>query len=202
MGKEALVVPSEVLFKEKKFEGFLPVEKYDYLSIIKSSFHYEPRGEALESNDKLQQIIPYVWIVNPQTKQVFVYKRSANESYSEKRLQNKVGCGVGGHIDHEDKEDPIQNAMMRELKEEVSMTEYPQPKIVGYVNLNHDVHAVHFGVVALAETTQTVTKGDDEMVHCQFCTIKELDKMFADPSVQVEEWTLQSWPFIKNYLEN
>jgi len=168
-----------------------------------------PRGDELEHNPSLQQIIPYVWIINPETKQVFAYRRAADEKYTEKRLRNKWSCGIGGHIDREDVQDPIIDAMMRELKEEVKiinpqtkMPEYPQPKIVGYLNDDaNDVGKVHFGVVAIAETMHPVEKGDDEMAEGRMVSISELEKLFADPNNDIEEWTRLSWPFVKSYLE-
>lgn len=203
MGKEALVVKRDVLFKEKEFHGFLPSDNFDFIPLILDNFEYHARGEELENNSGLQQIIPYVWIVNPLERKVFAYKRaSGKQNYSETRLMNKISCGVGGHIDREDSGNPIENAMMRELMEEVSMKEYPKPIILGYLNDDSDsVGKVHFGVVALAETIEDVAKGDDEMTEGRFYSISELEEMFNDPSNEVESWTRISWPFVKDYLQ-
>src|SRR3989338_7383480 len=124
MGKEALVVDKNILLKNKSFQGFLSKEEHDFISIINSNLKYELRGDTLEHNYLLKQIIPYVWIINPKTMKVFAYRRANNEKYSEVRLRNKWSCGVGGHIEREDKSDPIQLAMMRELMEEVKIRDY------------------------------------------------------------------------------
>ena len=202
MAKEALVVKRDILFGGKYFEGFLNVVDYDFISDILDNYQYHPRGEDLENNNSLQQIIPYVWIINPSSKKVFVYKRaSGKQNYSEIRLMNKISCGVGGHIDREDSDNPIENAMMRELMEEVKMKEYPKPKIVGYLNDDSDsVGKVHFGIVALAETLEDVKKGDNEMAEGRFYSISEFEEIFNDTEYEVESWTRLSWPFVKDYL--
>ena len=201
MGKEALVVDRSVLFAEGDFLGFMPADQRDFSSTILENHKYHKRGDDLENDDSLQQVIPYVWIVNPVEKTVFAYRRAPDENYTEERLRDKWSCGLGGHVDREDSGNPIQSAMMRELREEVKIDEYPDPRVVGYLNLNHDVHAVHFGVVAIAETTLPVEKGDDEMAEGRFFSIRELEQLFANPDTDVEEWTTKSWPFVKNYLE-
>ncbi len=201
MVKQALVVKRDVLFNGNYFEGFMPKTKSDFIPIILSRFEYHERGQNLETNSALQQIIPYIWIVNPKTKKVFAYKRSV-KGYSETRLMNKWSCGIGGHIEKEDCEDPIQNGMMRELKEEVKIQEYPQPKIIGFINDDSDpVNQVHFGVVAVAETNFDVEKGDEEIAQGRLYSLEELEKIFADPQNDVEKWTKISWPVVREHLE-
>lgn len=199
--KEALVVKREHLFRDKYFQGFLPAQEHDYMSIILQEHIYHPRGDLLENNEMLQQIIPYVWIVNPLDKKVFAYRRAADQNYSEARLRNKWSCGLGGHIEQQDSSDPIQLAMMRELMEEVKMDTYPSPRIVGYLkDDNGDVEKVHFGVVAIAETFGNVEKGDNEMAEGRFMSILEIETLFAHSDNQIEKWTSLSWPFVKDYL--
>ena len=207
MGKEALIVKRDILFKEKQFQGFSKKEEYDFIPIILGNFEYYLRGNDLENNINLQQIIPYVWIVNLNEKKVFAYKRaSGKQNYSEERLMNKISCGVGGHVDKEDlisKGGVIIKAMMRELMEEVKMKKYPKPKIIGFLNDDADsVGRVHFGIVAIAETKEAVNKRDSEMTHGQFYSVDELEKLFADPANEVENWTKMSWPFVKGYLKS
>ena len=199
--REALVVQRNVLFSDKYFQGFLQSHEHDFISVILREHGYHERGDVLEDNDTLQQIIPYVWIVNPVKKEVFAYRRAANEAYREKRLRNKWSCGLGGHIEREDGGNPIEAAMMRELMEEVHMSLYPQPHIIGYLNDDSDdVGRVHFGVVAIAETTERVKKGDDEMAECRFYSVQELEALFAHPENEIEAWTRLSWPWVREYL--
>lgn len=201
MGKEALVVPRAILFKERYFNGFLSASECDYLASILANHTYHARGEELERNESLQQIIPYVWIVNPKTQEVFLYRRAGGTNYSEKRLHHKVSGGIGGHIERQDASNPIYEGMMRELREEVTMENYPAPRIIGYLNDDSDsVGKVHFGVVALAETTSSVLKGDDEMSEGRFYTLKEAEALLSDPLMDVEPWTRLSWPIVKEFI--
>lgn len=202
MEKRALVVKRDILFKQHYFQGFAPLAQHDFLILIQKNHSYHLRGNQLENDESLQQIIPYVWIIDPSKKSVFAYKRSAGKDYQEKRLHSKFSCGVGGHIEQETEKnvsDPVMAAMIRELKEEVTMETYPTPTITGYINDDRDaVGRVHFGIVGVVETTLPVTKGDDEMVSGQFYTKEELEKAFADPSNDVEAWTQLTWPFIRD----
>ena len=210
MGKEALVIKRETLFKEKFFQGFLPLDAYDYFLIIKTNFFYHERGDALENDFSLQQVIPYVWIFNPEKKEVFLYKRTLNgkkqsDEYKEIRYLNKFSGGVGGHIDRdteENVENPIRAAMLRELKEEVLMTDYPIPEIIGYINDDSDsIGKVHFGIVAVAKTLESVVSNDAEGLSSgRFYTLEEIEQLFADPENEIENWTRISWPFVKDYL--
>lgn len=202
MGKEILVVKREVLFREGDFQGFVSSDFRNFIESIIKNFEYKNR-EEIEYNSEWQQPIPYVWIVNPKTKKLFTYRRASDRSYRDQRLRNKWSCGIGGHIEKEDVEDPIINAMMRELCEEVVMSFYPEPKIIGYINDDSDsVGQVHFGVVAIAETGDVVEKGDDEMAEGRFMSIREIEKLFSNPENEIENWTKLSWPFVKNYLNS
>ncbi len=201
MGKEALVVERSILFKDKSFEGVLPIKEFDYFPIILGNYQYRARGDALEHDASLKQIIPYVWILNTQTKQLFAYRRANNPNYTETRLRNKWSCGLGGHIEHIDDADPIHQGMMRELREEVKMRRYPKPEIVGYLNVDSgDVEKVHFGILAIAKTTEDVLKGDDEMAEGRLMSLDEIERMMGDPSNDIENWTRVSWPYIRELL--
>ncbi len=209
MGKEALVVERKTLFRGNEFQGFLDFKERDIISIILSNHSYHSRGDGLENNSSLKQIIPYVWIVNPEKREVFLYKRtpSKNSEYREVRYLDMYSGGVGGHIDRDTEEgskDPIEKAMMRELREEVIMQSYPKPKLLGYLNDDsNSLGSVHFGIVAVAETTNEVKAEKSEGLNSgAFYTIKELDKIFSDKNNEIENWTKISWPFVKSYLES
>ena len=200
--KEILVVKRETLFQGNEFHGFCPISNRDFSNTILSNFEFQER-EQMETNQDFQQVIPYVWIVNPQTKQVFAYRRAPDKKYDEARLRDKWSCGLGGHVDKETEcQDPITKAMLRELKEEVTMSYIPNPKIIGFLNDDtNDVGKVHFGVVAVVETTEPVKKGDDEMTYGKFYSIEELEQTFANPKNDIETWTQLSWPFVKEYVQ-
>jgi len=200
MGKEILAVKREILFKEGAFQGFISGDFRNYMDLITKNCEYKNRDDV-EYNPEWQQPIPYVWIINPKTKKLFTYRRATDKKYNDQRLRNKWSCGIGGHIDREDAENPVINAMMRELCEEVVMSFYPEPKIIGYINDDSDsVGKVHFGVVAIAETEDVVEKGDDEMAEGRFMSVQEIEKLFSNPENEIENWTKISWPFVKSYL--
>ena len=212
MSKEALVIKRDVLFGSNEFQGFVPISERDLSQIIldKKNHFYHSRGEDLEKNESLQQVIPYVWIVNPDLKRVFLYKRELNQSkeegeFKETRYLNKFSGGVGGHIDRDTEEgtdNPIENAMMRELQEEVEMGEYNLPRIVGYINDDSDsIGKVHFGVVAIAHTNGDVSsKSSEGLSPGGFYSVEEVDFIFSSSENEVENWTKMSWPFVKEYL--
>jgi predicted NUDIX family phosphoesterase len=212
MGKEALVVDRKILFGDGYFQGFVSCAIKDYVSTILQKHIYHPRGEDLESNASLKQIIPYVWIVNPIEKKVFLYRRAVNQNkaegeFRETRYMNKYSGGVGGHIDRDTEEgsaNPIEKAMMREIMEEVEIDEKFDTKIVGYINDDSDkIGPVHFGVVAIAETLGDVKSKEEEgLASGTFYSAEEVEGIFANPDNQVENWTKISWPFVKNYLSS
>jgi len=201
MGDEILVVKRDILFNDGDFEGFIHATEKDYIRNILNNIDYKIRTFELENDRTWQQPIPYVWLINPKTKKVFLYKRS--KTGNEGRLYNKFSGGVGGHIDKkelvESKGDPITQAMMRELEEETIIVEYPLPKIVGYINYNSDVEDVHFGIIAVGETSHEVKPAED-MAEGRFYSVEETEDIFSNPSNEIERWTVASWPFIKDYL--
>ena len=203
MPREILVVKKEALFEGEEFLGFMPVEKKDFSKNILSNFEYKERTDELEYNFDFQQIIPYIWIINPKTKQVFAYRRAPDTRYDEARLRDKWSGGIGGHIDKENPipQDPIELAALRELQEEVVITGELKLKLAGFINSDiGSVEKAHFGVAYLVETEDDVKKGDDEMTHGQFYSLEEMEKIFGDPNNQIEAWTQISWPFVKKYL--
>ncbi|MEK6893709.1 MAG: NUDIX domain-containing protein [Nanoarchaeota archaeon] len=200
MGDDILVVKKEILFKEGEFEGFLPIEKKNYLFIILNNFEYRERTSELEEDGAWQQPIPYIWIINQKQKKVFLYKRDVTGN--EGRLYEKYSGGVGGHIDkktEKNEANPVISAMMRELKEEVTMDNYPTPKIIGFINLREGVEEVHFGIVAVAVTEDEVKPAED-MASGRFYDAEEADSLLSNPESNVERWTQVSWSFIKDIL--
>lgn len=215
-GREILVVPRETLFSGNKYfeKGFVSVEEYDFGRVINENFRYLSRNPELENNPSFKQIIPYVWIYNPQEKKFLIYRREKrqkeNREFVEKRLHGKWSCGLGGHIDKgDDESNIIYDAMMRELKEEVFMEKYPSPRIVGYFNDDTKskekgkvlVGEVHFGVLAIAETTYAVLRQkEDEVTEEKFLSASELEDFLTSEGDNVETWTQVTWPAVKNYV--
>ena len=84
---QILIVKRKILFENQEFQGFCPIIYKDFSLTIKSNYEYKERTKELENNPLFKQVIPYVWIVNPKTKKVFLYKRSVKGE--ENRLHNK-----------------------------------------------------------------------------------------------------------------
>jgi predicted NUDIX family phosphoesterase len=210
MGKEALAVKRDVLFKNGVFQGFVSSKLKDFVQEILQNHSYYPRGDELEHDASLQQVIPYVWIINPLERKVFLYKRAVNQNkaegeFRETRYMNKYSGGVGGHIDRDTEEgsaNPIERAMIREILEEVEIEGKFDAKIVGYINDDSDnIGIVHFGVVAIAETLGSVKSKESEgLASGAFYSTEEVERIFANPENKVENWTQISWPFVKQYL--
>jgi len=206
MVREILVIKRDKLFKDSYFSGFTSVEDNNYLNLILENFEYKERNDELETNADYKQVVSYIWIVNPETKKVFVYKRAPDQRYTEARLRNKFSCGIGGHIDRDtegDATDPIHSGMIRELQEEVAMESYSEPKVIGFVTLdNKNVEHYHLGIVSLLETTQSVEKKDEEVAETMFLSIEEVDNLFADAKNDIEIYTQLSWSAVKSYLQS
>jgi predicted NUDIX family phosphoesterase len=204
MAKEILVVSRDILFRGKEFQGFVKTGDNDFVETIISNYAYKERA-LVENDANLKQPIPYIWLINPKTKKIFIYKRNLGKGdYKETRHFHNYSGGVGGHIDRDTEEkspNPIQDAMMRELKEEITMQNYPVPKIIGFINSEIDTfNSVHFGIIGIAETTENAKPTDDGIAEGDFYSAEEIEKLFSNPSNKVENWTKLSWPFVKEYI--
>lgn len=119
-----------------------------FYKIINYGFFVE-RGKA-EKNYILQQIIPYVILINNKN-EFLVSKRIGGD----KRLLDKLSLGFGGHINPCDisninKLETISNNIIRELTEATTLNLKGiknEPKFVGFVrNINSDL-SDHLGLV-------------------------------------------------------
>jgi len=191
--KQIMVVPREVLFKEKYFQGFLAADQHDYEQIALANLTYEKRKLA-EENSQLKQPIGYCLIINKKLKQVFAYRRSsADEEYGEKRLQGKWSWGVGGHIEKYDvdNDNAIRTSMLRELEEEVKINGSIKESVLGYINDDETaVGSVHFGILYLIETnSENVEVNDPEMAWGGFVDINRIKEILQSLDCEVETWS-------------
>src|SRR3989344_2468858 len=199
MGKEdrlIMVVRKDNLFQEDFFEGFKSHKDIDYESRILKNYGWMTRGFA-EDDPNYKQPIAYCGIINPNLKKIYAFQRSKKDKeYDEKKLQGMWSWGMGGHVEIDDLNDvwnPIRNSMMRELREEGGIREkHIINKItnLGSINLDHDVHLVHFGILYALETDLEHLNGKDkEISQGSFKTINELEEMLASPEYKVEDWS-------------
>lgn len=192
--KMIMVVDRVLLFADEYFQGFSPSDTIDYERTILDNYHYEKRSLA-EKDSALKQPIAYCLIINPKTKKVFAYKRSSKPGqYDERRLRGKWSWGIGGHIDKVDLEDdnPIRASLLREIDEEINISNMSEPKILGYINDDEtSVGQVHFGLLYLINTTaEEIEPKDAEIASGEFLTLDQLEQIYNSPNVSVEGWSI------------
>jgi len=142
-----LVVKSDILFKDGKWQG-LKTDNLDYyVDLIKNNYEFKRRGD-MENDHSYQQIIPYI-VFNYQDK-YFIYKYLPKAG--EQRLVDTYQLGVGGHINKEDSNgdsDILESGMIREWEEEVDFRgNFLDRKLVGILNdETNPVERVHVALV-------------------------------------------------------
>ncbi|MEN3042552.1 MAG: DNA mismatch repair protein MutT [Fervidobacterium sp.] len=127
--------------------GVVLVPQDMFFNVLKNGFFIE-RAVA-EYDESIRQVIPY--IVLKENNDYIFFKRTSNQT--EKRLHNMITLGVGGHLNIEDSEDPVEcfeKGLWRELKEEVNV-EVNSLEYIGLINeLENPVSRVHVGVLYIA----------------------------------------------------
>ena len=200
-----LAVARDNLFQGDQFEGFKDSSEIDFESRILENCKFMKRG-PLEDDPRYKQPIGYALIVNPELKKVFAYQRAVeDEKYTETRLQGKWSWGIGGHIEKSEggEENPIYASLRRELEEEVEMNgTIKNIKVLGYINLEHDVHAVHFGILYIVETdAKNIKPKDPEVEVGELKDINELEEICESDEFSVEGWSEIALIPLKRYFE-
>jgi len=212
-----MVVRRDRLFLKDDFQGFRPASKVNYESRILDHFAWMRRGNA-EEDPSFKQPIGYCMVVNPSLRKVFTYQRASK--HDEQRLAENNSIGAGGHIERPDVKpgidgasNPLHASMLRELREEVGMPKYPDPKVLGYINDDDNpVGQVHIGVLYLAETDSPVVKArGDEMSRGGLIPLGELEEICTQAKHQLslpkdqrkvtaDPWTLIALEPLKRYF--
>lgn len=207
-----MVVPRErLLTPDRNFQGFQPAGYYDYVSNINVHHQWRRRGD-MEIDPSFKQPIVYCALVNLKAGKVFAYQRGKRDKdYTEKRLQGKWAWGLGGHVDQDTDgqwagsrvRSPLHASYTRELSEEVVIHgSHGEPRILGYLNFEEGVHAVHFGILCAVDVdTIDVAPKDTEILQSRFCSIPELGEMVASPAYNVELWSRTALAPLKQYIE-
>lgn len=145
--EQILVIKSEIIFENEKWQG-LKTDNLDYyIDLIKNNCEFKRRGD-MENDSSFQQIIPHI-VFNFQDK-YFIYKYLPKAG--EQRLVDTYQLGIGGHINKEDvggEKDVLENGMMREWNEEVDFKgNILEKKLVGILKDDlRPVEKVHLGLV-------------------------------------------------------
>lgn len=158
---------------------------------------FVPRSQA-EHDPSLKQIIPYVLIRKAGRWLHYVRGKGSGE----KRLVAKGSIGIGGHINHRDEtlfQDGLafyEEAIQRELHEELRMEGHLQARIVALLNDDSDpVGQVHLGVVHVCElTSENVSRGEACITDLRFLSLPEL----VERRDRLETWSQICLDFIVN----
>ena len=157
--------------------------------------NYAHAGERkeLENDPTKLQLIPYIVVTDVEAKTVLVYKRNG----SEKRLSGQWSIGIGGHWR---KGETLQNAIIREVKEEIGMIpeHVVHPNRFIYDDTN-EVGRVHLGILfvyLLSEDDFYLNAlPSDELRSVKFVPLDMLDKD------KLETWSQVALSEVKNYVE-
>ncbi len=184
-------VKRKILFQDDYFEGFSPRSKVNFKSRVSDNFEYRRRGD-LETDLNYKQPINYL-VLRDEKNLIFFYRRATKDAdYTEKRLQGRWSCGLGGHIDKEDEKanDPILAAAKRELREEVLIRgELLNLEEVGYINDDSgDVEKFHFAILYLATVRGQVEKNDNEIMEYEMKSWQEAREVLDDDK-NIERWS-------------
>jgi predicted NUDIX family phosphoesterase len=179
MTERVMVVPADLLDELGRFQGFC-ADTQRYLAVLLDKQHisFRPRSQ-MEEDPSFKQIIPYCVLRCGDT--VFRYTRG--KKMGEKRLHALESIGVGGHISITDDRPLIggtqstyEEAMHRELDEEVVIESPYQERCVGLINDDSTpVGQVHLGVVHLFDLKEPrVRRRETALTQAAFVHISEL----------------------------
>ncbi|MBO8161485.1 MAG: NUDIX domain-containing protein [Thermosipho sp. (in: Bacteria)] len=148
--EQVLVIPTEDVERLcNKRTGLVEVSEYDIINLIKEKGFFVEREKA-EFDESIRQVIPYILL--RENGKYLLFKRTTAQG--EKRLHNKIAIGVGGHVNTEDSEDPLEafyNGLKREVNEEVDV-EIKNLEYIGVINVTDtQVSRVHVGLCYVAD---------------------------------------------------
>jgi predicted NUDIX family phosphoesterase len=164
LDEKVLVIGAERFRDLGSFHGFRPADAaYQHALLDSKAFEFLPRFQV-ESDPNFKQLIPY--IVLKYQDRLFHYRRGSMGT--EKRLQALRSIGIGGHISSEDVrggEDLYRTGMLRELREEVTISAGWTEQLLGFINDDRTpVGRVHLGVVHLFELAQPDVFAQEEAI--------------------------------------
>lgn len=187
--EKILVIPRNILFKDKKITGIEKIDFEYYQKLIQNNKQFLWRSQ-METDQNYKQIIPYL-IFNFENK-YFMMQRKA--SASEARLQNKYSLGIGGHIRSEDISGfDIFSWAKREFAEEIEYDGNFEIEPIGILNDDsNDVGKVHVGFVFLLKGDSNKIKIRSELKSGNLLTLEECSKLYKN----MENWSKLVFDFI------
>ncbi|MBO8139332.1 MAG: NUDIX domain-containing protein [Thermosipho sp. (in: Bacteria)] len=148
--EKVLVIPAADVEKicEGKV-GLVEVPEYDIINLIKEKGFFVDREKA-EFDESKRQVIPYILL--RENEKFLLFKRTTAQG--EERLHNKIAIGVGGHVNINDSQNPLEAfyiGLEREVNEEVDV-EIKSLKYLGVINvIDTPVSRVHVGLCYIAD---------------------------------------------------
>jgi predicted NUDIX family phosphoesterase len=183
LDERVLVVPASELDRLGRFQGFCPdADRYLGALLRPELAGFRPRYEV-EDDPSLKQIIPYVIFRSGDL--IFTYRRGTSQG--EARLHRLRSLGVGGHVAEEDADgrgtlDAYEEALRRELDEEVTLDSPGTLRMVGLINDDATpVGTVHLGVVHLYELDRPSVKPREAgLADAEFLAVDLLKGIIAE----------------------
>lgn len=181
-----MVVPSEDLTQLELAEGFNN-SATQILSCIDKHGGFMFRY-LVEYNTDFRQPIPYILVRH--NDKVFATRRL--QGSGESRLHGKISLGIGGHINPEDyhpESEVVENALYREVEEELIMDELLEYNtfLEGFINDNsNEVSRDHLAVVYSVKVDRdNVSVKETDKLEGRFYTIEELKENYDN----LESWS-------------
>lgn len=181
MGEENVMVFPAKMLEYAPVKGFQKAEDFHKEmpdALIENSYFMQ--RSAAEVDENWKQIIPYCIFECDGKILSYVRTKKAGEN----RLRGKGSIGIGGHVNDNDFEDPLNptpkdflEGLNREILEETGLVvDLSDIKPYGYIyDDSNEVGRVHFGVVyKLSVNEKSPIKTDESMADVNFLTLEEL----------------------------
>jgi predicted NUDIX family phosphoesterase len=206
MERKIMVVNADTLFANFPRESrFYDAWEHDFQGIILNQYEYMVRKYA-EEDYWYKQPLPYAAVID-ENNRIFVYKRGWSGSNAwESRLHEKISFWIWGHIELEDEanKDLLKDSLIREVEEEVNITDeqIKDVHLLWYINDDtNDVWKVHFWIFYVVRVmTSNVDLLDGELDNGEFLSVEKLEEITHSWEYDLETWSQIAFPTLKNYL--
>jgi predicted NUDIX family phosphoesterase len=168
------------------FQGFLKASPNQVEALFEESALSFTERKPAETNPNLKQIIPYC-VLSHQGK-FLRYERG--QSGGEHRLRTKKSIGIGGHInpiDTKHNQKTYENALERELQEEIEYEKILSRKTLGFLNDDSNpVGEVHLGIVEILElSSPNISPKEDAIQNPELLSLQRI----LEDKDSLENWS-------------